>query len=363
VTLATITAAVMMLAITLYACSGIADYGAGVWDLSAGGREGGRRPRELIDAAITPVWEVNHVWLIFVLILCWTAFGPAFASIMTTLFIPLAVAALGIVLRAASFAMRKDAARARARHVAGWLFGVGSILTPFCLGAAVGAVITGRVPVGNAAGNELSSWWNATSIVVGLLVVAIGAFVSAVYLVAEAHKRGIADLERYFRHRALATGGVALVLGVIALLTVLAEQRQMFDRIVGRSWALIVLGLVALTAAFWLAARGTVRGLRLVAGAGVAALVWAWAVAQYPYLLPFSLTIEAGAAPAVTLGWMLGWFVVALLLVAPALTLLFVLDQRTELGEDPTTSRPAGDVDANAPPIPTSRSADLGTGG
>jgi cytochrome bd ubiquinol oxidase subunit II len=342
-TLATATAAVMMLGITLYACTGIADYGAGFWDLSAGGRAGGRQPRELIDAAITPVWEANHVWLIFVFVMCWTAFGSAFASIMSTLFIPLAVAAFGIVLRAASFAMAKDAAKARARHVAGWLFGVGSVLTPLCLGAAVGAVLAGRVPVGNAAGNEVSSWWNATSIAVGLLVVAIGAFVSAVYLVAEARKRGIAGLERYFRRRALAAGGVAVVLGIIALLALRADQRQMFDRIVGRSWALILLGLVALTGFFVLAVRGRLRGLRLVAGLGVAALVWAWAVAQYPYLLPFSLTIQDGAAPAVTLGWILAWFVVSLVLVVPALTMLFVLDQRADLGEDPTTSRPSGD--------------------
>ena len=133
-------AVIMVLAITLYACSGLADYGAGFWDLTAGGRDRGRRPRELIDAAVTPVWEANHVWLIFLFVLCWTAFGPAFASIMSTLFIPLALAALGIVLRAASFAMRKDAARAHARQVAGWLFGVGSVLTPFCLGATLGAV-------------------------------------------------------------------------------------------------------------------------------------------------------------------------------------------------------------------------------
>ena len=162
-------AGVLLLAITIYACSGLADYGAGFWDLLAGGREHGRRPRELIDAAVTPVWEANHVWLIFVLILSWTAFGAAFASIMTTLFVPLALALLGIVLRAASFAMRKDAARAGARHLTGWLFGIGSVLTPFCLGAALGGLLSGRVPEGNAAGNELTSWWNATSMAVGLL--------------------------------------------------------------------------------------------------------------------------------------------------------------------------------------------------
>jgi cytochrome d ubiquinol oxidase subunit II len=338
---ATAAVAIMVLAITLYACSGVADYGAGVWDLTAGGAERGRRPRALIDTAVTPVWEANHVWLIFLFVVCWTAFGPAFASIMSTLFIPLVLAALGIVLRAGSFAMRKDAARVRARHVAGWVFGIGSVLTPFFLGAALGAVLGGRIPPGNAAGNEVSSWWNATSMMLGLLTVATGAFVAAVYLVAETHRRAMPDLRRYFQVRACAAGGVALLLGVAALVALRADQRQMFDRIVGRSSALLALGVLALAAALLLAGRPAVRGMRLVAALGVAALVWAWAVAQYPYLLPFSMTVSAGAAAPATLHWVLVWFVVAVLVVLPALAMLYVLDQREVLAEDPTTSRPA----------------------
>jgi cytochrome d ubiquinol oxidase subunit II len=115
--------------------------------------------------------------------------------------------------------------------------------------------------------------------------------------------------------------------------------------------------------AFLLAVRGAVRGLRPLAGLGVAALVWAWAVAQYPYLLPFSLTISEGAAASVTLGWLLAWSVVALLVVAPALTLLFLLDQRTELGEDPTTSRPDGDDGATRYPVPTPTGTGRDAGG
>src|SRR4051794_293553 len=152
-------AIVIVLAITIYAWSGLADYGAGLWDLLAGGRARGRRPRDFIDTVVTPVWEANHVWLIFILVLTWTGFGAAFASIMSTLFIPLSLAALGIVLRGASFALRKAAARNPRRYLAGWLFGVGSILTPFFLGAALGGVAAGRVPPGNAAGDQVSSWF------------------------------------------------------------------------------------------------------------------------------------------------------------------------------------------------------------
>jgi cytochrome d ubiquinol oxidase subunit II len=340
-TAGTAVAAVMVLAVTAYACSGLADFGAGFWDLAAGGRETGRRPRALIDTAVTPVWEVNHVWLIFLLVLCWTAFGSAFASIMSTLFVALALAALGIVLRAGGFAMAKDAARADARHVAGWLFGIGSVLTPFCLGATLGAIVTGRVPLGNAAGNEWSSWLNATSVAIGLLAVATGAFLAAVYLVAEARRRQAPRLEGYFLARARAAGVAGVVLGVAALVALWADERKMFDRLISRSWPLLILGVLALTATFVLAARGVVRRLRLVAALGVAALVWSWAVAQYPYLLPFSLTISAGSGAAITLRWVLVWFVIAIVLVGPPLVLLFVLDRRGAVGEDPTTSRPA----------------------
>jgi cytochrome bd ubiquinol oxidase subunit II len=344
VTTADAVAAVLVLGVTLYAWSGLADYGAGLWDLTAGGRERGRRARALIDTAVTPIWEANHVWLVFLLITCWTGFGIAFASIMTTLFIPLSLAALGIVLRGASFALRKDAARAGWRHVAGWLFGVGSILAPFCLGAALGGVASGRVPVGNPAGDQVTSWLNPTSTAVGLLAVAMGAYLSAIYLVAEARRCGIADLEPYFRIRATWAGGAGLVLGAGALVALWADERAMYDRVVGRSLPLVVTGVLALAASFLLVRRGVVRGLRVVGALGVAALVWSWAVAQAPYLLPFSLTIADGAGAPATLSWLLVWAGIAALTVVPLLVLLYVIDQRGRLGEDPTVVRSAEEL-------------------
>ncbi|GHJ43859.1 cytochrome D ubiquinol oxidase subunit II [Catellatospora sp. TT07R-123] len=291
------------------------------------------------------MWEANHVWLIFIVILTWTAFGIAFASIMTTLFIPLCLALLGVVLRGASFALRKDAARAGRRHLAGWLFGLGSILTPFFLGAVLGGIVAGRVPVGNAAGNEITSWWNPVSVLTGVLAVATGAFLSAVYLVAEARRRDLPDLERYFWTRAVVMAVVGLAVGLAAAIALRGDNRQMFDRLVSRSIPLLLIGVIALGATMWLARRAVVRGLRVVAAAGVAALIWSWAVAQAPYLLPFTLTIADGAGAPATLRWLLIWAVIALLLVVPALALLYTLDQRTtDLGEDPTTSRPEPDL-------------------
>lgn len=335
---ASLVAAAIVLAMTLYAWLGIADFGAGFWDLQAGGNRGGRRVRALIDQVVTPVWEANHVWLIFILVLLWTAFGEAFGAIMTTLFVPLALAALGIVLRGANFALRKDAVREGGRAVAGWLFGLASLLTPFFFGASLGGVVAGRVPA-DGSGDPVSSWWNPVSVCVGALVVAMGAFLSACYLTVESSRRNVLELRQYFRIRALIAGVFALVCGLAAALTLRSDNRQMYDRFTNRSVPLLVIGVLALAVTFILALRGAIRWLRVAAVVGVAALVWSWAVAQNPYLLPFTLTISAGAGASTTLGWVLIWFLVAVVVVIPLVTLLLVLDQRGELGEDEQLSR------------------------
>jgi cytochrome d ubiquinol oxidase subunit II len=330
---ADVVAVVFMVGVACYAWLGIADFGAGFWDLTAGGLDRGRRPRALIDSAMTPVYEANHVWLIFLLVLTWTAFGEAFASIMTTLFVPLALAAIGIVLRASNFVFRKEATTAGRRHLTGWWFGVASLLTPFFLGAALGGLITGRVPAGNAAGQEIKSWFNLPSLLIGALVVAIGAYLAATYLVAEANRRDATDLACYFRRRAVATGSVAFGIGVGAFIALRADERRMFDRFVDRSWLLLALSAVALLIACVRTARAAPRGTRIFAALAVGLLVAAWGVAQYPYLLPFDLDIDAGAASSTTCIWVLIWFGVALVTVVPALVFLFVLDQRGEIVE------------------------------
>ena len=147
-------AAVLWVGVTFYSVFAGADFGAGFWALVAGGGERGRRARELIDWAIGPVWEANHVWLIFVLVVLWTAFGDAFEAIFSTLFIPLSLAALGIVLRGSGFAFQHTARRLRGRRLATRAFGLSSLLTPFFMGTVVGAVASGRVPVGNADGRS-----------------------------------------------------------------------------------------------------------------------------------------------------------------------------------------------------------------
>src|SRR6185295_6026591 len=201
-------AVILLIGITMYAAFGGADFGAGLWSLLAGGGERGRRPRELIDWAIGPVWEANHVWLIFVLVVLWTGFSAAFEAVFSTLFIPLSLAALGIVLRGSGFAFHKTARRLASRELAERLFRLSSLLTPFFLGTVVGAVASGRVPVGNAEGDPVTSWLNPLSLVIGALFVATSAYLAAVFLVRDAGRAGAPDLEVYFNARALAAAVV-----------------------------------------------------------------------------------------------------------------------------------------------------------
>ena len=179
-------AVILFVALIAYAVFGGADFGAGFWDLTAGGARRGARPRAVIERSIGPVWEANHVWLIFIFVVMWTAFPSAYASIMLTLFVPLTIAALGIVMRGASFAFRKAVVDLRYRRIFGGLFALSSVLVPFCMGAVAGGIVSGQVPAGGRAGDPVHSWLNPTSIVVGVLAVVLAAYLAAVYLVWDA---------------------------------------------------------------------------------------------------------------------------------------------------------------------------------
>ena len=196
--MSTAVAAVLLLAVVAYAVFGGADFGAGFWDLTAGGAERGRRPRAVIERSIGPVWEANHVWLIFIFVVLWTSFSEAYASITLTLFVPLTIAALGIVLRGASFAFRKVVATTGERRVLGGAFAISSVLVPYCMGAIAGGVASGRVPAGGQAGDPVDSWINPTSILGGVLAVAAVAYLSAVYLIWDVRRAGDTEMAAYF---------------------------------------------------------------------------------------------------------------------------------------------------------------------
>src|ERR1700716_2734072 len=244
------TAVTLWIGVTFYAVFGGADFGAGIWDLLAGGAERGRRPRALIADAIAPVWEANHTWLIFDLVILWTAFPPVFAAIMSTLFVPLTAAGLGIVLRGAAFAFRPVAPTRRSRRIAGGVFALGSVITPFFLGAAAGGIASGRVPVGNAIGDPFTSWLNPTSLLVGGLAIAACAHLAAVFLVIDARRRGDAALERYFLRRATISAVVAGAAAVAGIAILHADAPRLAAGLTRAGWPLIGLsglcGVVAL---------------------------------------------------------------------------------------------------------------------
>jgi len=336
-------AAMLWTGVTAYAVFGGADFGAGFWSLVAGGGEEGTRARELIDWAIGPVWEANHVWLIFVLVVLWTGFSSAFESIFSTLFIPLSLAALGIVLRGSGFAFHKTARRLKGRRAAERVFGLSSVLTPFFLGTVVGAVASGRVPVGNATGDPVTSWLNPVSLVIGALFVATSTYLAAVFLVSDARRAGAPDLEHYFTVRALAAAVVAGVLAVAGIVTLRADARFVYDGLTSDALPLVIASVVCGAAVLGVLHRRARRGARPLAVGAVVAIVWGWGVAQHPYLLPQTLTIDAGAAPGATLTSLLVVFGVALLLVIPSIVLLFTLAQRSLIEETAGPQAPGAD--------------------
>ena len=238
--MSTAAAIILFAAVTMYAIFGGADFGAGFWDLTAGGAERGKRPREVIDHSIGPVWEANHVWLIFVFVVLWTCFPEAYASITLTMFLPLTIAAFGIVLRGASFAFRKAVFRTRVQRHFGAIFAVSSVLVPYCFGAIAGGIASGRVPAGGQAGDPVNSWINPTSIVAGLLAVSVTAYVAAVFLTWDAGRLSDETMVAYFRIRAMVAGVVAGVVALVGLFVVRSDASYLFDGLTSRALPLVV---------------------------------------------------------------------------------------------------------------------------
>jgi cytochrome bd ubiquinol oxidase subunit II len=325
-------AVVLFLGVMLYAVFGGADFGAGFWDLTAGGAERGRRPRALVDHSIGPVWEANHVWLIYCLVVLWTAFPRGFAAIMSTLYVPLGLAALGIVLRGAGFAFRKVSVRTAEQRVTGAAFAASSVITPFFFGAVAGGIASGRVPDGGG-GDPVTSWLNPTSALGGGLAVVVCAYLAAVFLTAEARARDDGDLEEWFRRRAVVAAGAAGILALGGIAILLADAQRLFDRLLGPALPLVVISAVSGGAALVLLGRAAPRLLRVLAVVAVGAVVAGWGVAQYPFLLGTHLLLGAAAAPGPTLVAVTVVFGAAALLVVPSLALLYVLQQRGRLEE------------------------------
>ncbi|HWN73720.1 MAG TPA: cytochrome d ubiquinol oxidase subunit II, partial [Solirubrobacterales bacterium] len=315
-------AAILWAGATFYAL-----FGGGFWDLFAGWDERGQRPRDVIQRSLTPVWEANHVWLIFVLVVLWTAFPSAFSAIFTTLYVPIALAALGIVLRGAGFAFRKSIVGLQGRRAMGATFAISSVLTPFFMGTVVGAIAAGNVPAeGN--GDAFSSWIQPLPLLIGAMFVATGAYLAAVFLVGDARRAGDEEMERYFERRALGAAVAAGALALAGLFALHSEARYVFDRLTSQGLPLVIVSLLCGAALLVVLLRGRRRPLRPLAAGAVITVIWGWAVAQFPYLLPTTLRIDQAAAPDPTMTTIFIVFAVAAALVLPSLGLLYTLAQR-----------------------------------
>jgi cytochrome d ubiquinol oxidase subunit II len=335
--------ALIVLGLTAYAVLGGADFGTGVWDVTAGEDRWGRRVHGAIERSMGPVWEANHVWLIFVLVVFWTCFPVPFGSVASTLYVPLFLAAVGIILRGVAFATRGVHGGSRAGERAyRALFALSSVLTPFFLGAVVGGVASGRVPVGNASGDAITSWWNPTSVVVGTIAVATGAYLAAVYLAADARRTGDPDMAEAMRRRALGAGLVAGALALGGLAVLRDDARALYDGLLDEGLPLVILSAaagVATLALVWVRRYGVAR---LTAAVAVGAVLWGWVVAQHPELLPGELTIDQAAAGRPTLVAVLISVAVGALVLVPSLAYLFRLFLTGRLDKDAPVGRDGG---------------------
>ncbi len=305
-------ALVMLAALVAYALLGCADFGGGIWDLLSSGPRAADQRRHIAQA-IGPVWEANHVWLIFLIVVLFTCFPAAYAAASVALFWPLHLILIGIVLRGASFVFRaygSSAAAAQRR----WsrIFGIASAVTPLLLGACLGAISIGDTGAGQPGGGTWPGWLAPFPLVTGLLALLISAYLAAVYLAWESEDdrgpRSVVrspeelDLQEDFRRRALLTWLVAGVISIAALVLARRDAPRLWAALTSLPASAIVAGGVLLAPASALALLNRrYRLARVLAGAQVALLLGGWGVAQHPFLIAPDLTLTSSAAPKATL--------------------------------------------------------------
>jgi cytochrome d ubiquinol oxidase subunit II len=320
-------AGVLWAAVIAYALFAGADFGGGIWDLLASGprREEQRRS---VARAMGPVWEANHVWLIFMITGLFTAFPSVFSLLAIRLYVPFSLILVGIVFRGASFVFRAHASeQSRSRIAWGSIFGIASLITPFLLGACAGAVASGEVASTRCApaacAIDLGGWTTPFALVCGALALAICAGLAAAYLTVEEEALGHTRLAGDFRARALLAGTAAALLSALALPLAASTAPRLWAGLTGRAAPLTIAaaGYAVIAATAMLLRR--YRLARVAAASQVVAILSGWAVAQYPDLVPPNLSVTATAAPPETMALLLITFTTGGALLLPSLLLLF----------------------------------------
>ena len=338
VTLADVVAALLGLSLNAYVLLGGADFGGGGWDLLARGPRQ-RRQREVIAHAIGPIWEANHVWLILAIVLAFTCFSPVFARIMTVLHIPVSLMLIGIVLRGSAFTFRTyDDEHDAAQRRWGRIFSSASVLTPMLLGVCIGAVASGRVVAptqGSFAERFVDPWLTPFALGVGVLTLALFAFLAAVFLTMETRDP---DLGQDFRRNALGAGVAVFLAAGLVLVLSFTEAPLVAAGLVRSGWALplhLATGVSALTV-FWALWTRRFALARILAGLQVSCIFWGWGAAQYPYLVPPDLTIRSSAAPPITLSITVWALAGGALVLAPSLIYLFRVFKSDPAAHEPS---------------------------
>jgi cytochrome d ubiquinol oxidase subunit II len=316
-------AGLLWLSLTAYAVLAGADFGGGVWDIFASGPRK-RAQRQAVARAMGPVWEANHVWLIFMITGLFTTFPIAFGDLSLALYVPMTIALIGIVLRGAAFAFRAHG-REAVGPLSPWgvVFGGASVVAPFFLGTAAAAVASGaiRIADGRVASGFGAGWSTPFALVMGLLAVALCAYLAAAYLMVETEDD--AALQSDFRRRALIASLVSGALALLGLWVAYAQAPRVWADLTGNGLLLLLLALINGPIALWGVWRLRPRLTRIAVAAQVTFVLWAWAVGQWPYLVPPDLTIADAAAPAAVLSAWLVVIAVGMVLVIPSLGVLF----------------------------------------
>ncbi len=302
ITHATLLAGIIVLSLNAYVVLAGADFGGGVWDLLARG-ERREQQRRLVAEAIGPIWEANHVWLILAIVLLFTCFPPAFARLGIVLHIPLTLMLVGVVLRGSAFVFRSHfTGEHRQERTWGRVFAIASLVTPVLLGMCIGAVASGQAGVarGSFVETYVAPWWNPFAVGVGLMALVLFAFLAATYLILEAENDA---LREDYRRRALATGILAFPVAMVVLLIAGHRAPLIHAGLVRPGWGLLwhlATGALAAgaLASLWFRRYHLARAAAVLQ---VSLIVWGWAIAQYPWVLPPDLTIAQAAAPPVTL--------------------------------------------------------------
>jgi cytochrome d ubiquinol oxidase subunit II len=308
----------LLFALTIYVLTGGADYGGGVWDRLASGPRAAAQ-RDLIERAIGPVWEADHVWLILVVVILFDAFPPAFAAIMIAMHIPITMMLIGVVLRGSAFSFRSyGGGRDRAQRQWGRVFAIASVFTPVLLGVIIGAIASGAIPKSPRHLDDfLLPWMTPFCFAVGIFALVLFAYLAAVYLTLETDD---AELRDDFRLRAIIAGIAVGVVALVVLTLAHSEAPGIWKGLTERvwTWPLMWLNSILAVAALYALWVRRFEIARVCAAGHVSLILWGWAFAQFPYLLEPDVDIYNASAPPITLKILAGALAAGALILLPS---------------------------------------------